>query len=64
VAQVTTISLGGAGQAEARPVATDILLCAHHLRRSAESLRACGAAVYDRRGDLLDSLATVFASDR
>jgi hypothetical protein len=43
---------------------SEILLCAHHLRRSARALQARGALVYDRGGDLLDELATVFAQDR
>jgi hypothetical protein len=43
---------------------SEILLCAHHLRRSARALQARGALVYDRGGDPLDELATVFAQDR
>jgi hypothetical protein len=58
VAQVIVMT-AGAAQAE-----TDILLCAHHLRRSAATLRALGAAVYDQRGELLDDIGSTFAADR
>ncbi|KQC38327.1 hypothetical protein UK82_11490 [Frankia sp. ACN1ag] len=42
----------------------DILLCAHHLRRSALVLRSLGVAVYDRKGNLIEDPARVFGRDR
>ena len=42
----------------------DLLLCAHHLRRSARALRERGAVVYGRDGNVLDDLEHVFATDR
>lgn len=50
--------------AEGRAGETDLLICAHHLRTSMVALRRLGAVVYDRRGDLLDDVAAVFARDR
>ena len=58
VAQVIVTPAGAAAHTE-----TDILLCAHHLRRSAAALRALGAAIY-QRGDLLDDIGSTFAADR
>jgi hypothetical protein len=49
---------------ETGPRDTDILLCAHHLRASATTLQALGAPVYDRSGDLLDDIASVFVAGR
>jgi hypothetical protein len=43
---------------------TDLLLCAHHLRESAAALGAAGAQVYDRGGDPIDDLTSVFVQDR
>jgi hypothetical protein len=47
-----------------QPSESDVLLCAHHLRRSAAALKACDAWVYDRRGDPIDELGEVFLQDR
>jgi hypothetical protein len=57
VAQVIMWAEGRAGE-------TDLLLCAHHLRTSIVALRRLGAVVYDRRGDLIDDVAAVFARGR
>jgi hypothetical protein len=38
-----------------RPRATELLLCGHHFRRSADSLSRAGASVYDRNGSLVSS---------
>jgi hypothetical protein len=58
VAQVVTSPAG------ARNLEVDILLCAHHLRRSAAALRRLGAVVYDHRGDVVDDVTVIFARVR
>jgi hypothetical protein len=60
-APVAQVIIAPAG---ARPAETGILLCAHHLRASQAALRDRGAAVSDKRGDLLDDLNTIFVRDR
>ncbi|WP_312628994.1 hypothetical protein [Pseudofrankia sp. BMG5.37] len=49
---------------DGQPAESDVLLCAHHLRRSAAALEACDARVYDRFGDPIDELGKVFLHDR
>ncbi|WP_063822710.1 MULTISPECIES: hypothetical protein [Frankia] len=58
VAQVTL------APSETRAHEVDILLCAHHLRRSALALRSSGVAVYDQKGNLIEDPARVFGRDR
>ncbi|WP_256388622.1 hypothetical protein [Frankia sp. CgMI4] len=41
-----------------------MLLCAHHLRCSASTLRSLGVAVYDRQGNPIEDTATLFGRDR
>ncbi|TFE26597.1 hypothetical protein E0F15_17675 [Frankia sp. B2] len=42
----------------------EVLLCAHHLRCSASTLRSLGVAVYDRQGNPIEDTATLFGRDR
>ncbi|WP_235826107.1 hypothetical protein [Candidatus Frankia alpina] len=42
----------------------DLLLCAHHLRRSAPTLTSSKVAIYDRVGKLIEAPAKVFGRDR
>jgi len=60
VAQVILTPSHEPGVTRDQPAEVDILLCAHHLRQSAKALETCAASVFDRRGNPLDELATVF----
>ncbi|WP_235947719.1 hypothetical protein [Candidatus Frankia alpina] len=58
VAQVVLAPIGS------RAHEIDLLLCAHHLRRSAPTLTSSKVAIYDRVGKLIEAPAKVFGRDR
>ncbi|WP_261565515.1 hypothetical protein [Frankia gtarii] len=58
VAQVVLAPVGS------RAHEIDLLLCAHHLRRSVPTLKSPGVAIYDRHGRLIEAPARVFGRDR
>lgn len=47
----------------ARRHETDLLLCAHHYRRSQAALAALGSQVFDRQGGLLASRPPLFTAE-
>ncbi len=47
----------------ARPHETDLLLCAHHYRRSQAALAALGGQAFDQQGALLAGTAPLFATE-
>jgi hypothetical protein len=61
VAQVILTPSHEQGMNGGPPTEVDVLLCAHHLRQSAKVLSAGAAPVYDRSGNPLNELSTVFA---